>query len=153
VIHLSRIFQIINTPFYLFLKLHTHANPVKDQAVTQFLAADLAALFFDDLAALFFDDLAALFFDDLPGVFLTAYFPGVFFVADFAADFFELFAIFFVFVPDCLAALFFTSDLTGVEAGAGVYEAITGATGFDALLTGVDAFSADCFEADFLLAD
>ncbi len=84
---------------------------------------------------------------------MTADFAGVFFVADFAADFLELFAIFFVFVPDGLAALFFTADLTGVETGAGVYEATTGTTGFAALLSGVEAFSADCFEADFLFAD
>ena len=105
------------------------------------------------MAALFLDDLAALFFDDLAGVFLAADFAGVFLVADLAADFLELLAICFVFVPDGLAALFFTADLTGVEAGAGVDGATTGATAFDALLTGVDAFLPDCFEADLLVAD
>ena len=112
--------------------------------------------FFDDLAALFFDDLSALFFDDFTGVFLAAYFTGVFLDADLAADFLELFAICLVFVPclasDGFAALFLTADLTGVETGVGV-EAKTGATGFDALLTGVDAFLADCLVADFFAAD
>ena len=80
-------------------------------------------------------------------------FAGVFLVADLAADFFELLAICFVFVPDALAALFFTADLTGVEAGAGVEGATTGATGVDALLTGVEAVMPDCFETDRLVAD
>jgi hypothetical protein len=134
----------------------------------------ISQFFFDDLAALFFDDLAALFFDDFTGVFLAADFTGVFLAADFTgvflaadltgvfldadltADFLELFAICLVFVPclasDGFAALFLTADLTGVETGAGV-EATTGATGFDALLIGVDAFFADCLVADFFVAD
>jgi hypothetical protein len=112
--------------------------------------------FFDDFAPLFFDDLTALFFDDFTGVFFVADFTGVFFDADLTADFLELFAICLVFVPclasDGFAALFLTADLTGVETGAGV-EATTGATGFDALLIGVDAFLADCLVADFFVAD
>jgi hypothetical protein len=126
-------------------------------SISQFFFDDLAALFFDDLAALFFDDFTGVFLAaDFTGVFLAADLTGVFLDADLTADFLELFAICLVFVPcfasDGFAALFLTADLTGVETGAGV-EATTGATGFDALLIGVDAFLADCLVADFFVAD
>lgn len=96
---------------------------------------------------------------DLAGVFLAPDFTGVFLVADLAGVFLELLAICLVLVP-CLAPegleADLAGDLTGVETGAGVVTAIllaTGVVGFDALLTGVEAFLLDCFEADLLLPD
>ena len=129
-----------------------HIRCCNDWSITHFLAADLAALFLDDLAALLLADLA--------GDFLRADLAGFFLVADLAGDFLELLAICLVLLAG-LVADGLSADLTGVVTGAEVVTgagvvagAFTiGAVGFMALLTGVETFLADCFEADLLVAD